>query len=171
MIKKLNLSHLLIFLFFFASTALISAYISQYIYGYQPCVLCLYQRKPFFVIIAITLFSLAFFKSKKSKKIAIFLCTLSLLVNLGIASYHVGVEQKIFKGFSGCSAENLGKIQSLVELEIAIASSPSVKCDEPQFFFLGLSMAAWNVIFCAGLLLIILISYRIVRSQIVTKRS
>lgn len=167
--KKFTLNNLLIFLFLASALALISAYISQYYFDYQPCILCLYQRKPFFIIIAIVLFSLAFFKSKKSKKIAVILCALALLINSVIAIYHVGVEQKIYKGLNSCHAENLNEIEDLENLKLALESAKTVRCDEPQLFFLGLTMAAWNIIFCLFLFLVILFNRRLIRAQVASK--
>ena len=150
--KKLTEKNLLIFLFLAAATALISAYIAQYILDYQPCILCLHQRKPFFAIIALTLLSLVFFKSKKAQKFSLFLCILFLGINVALAFYHVGVEQKIFRGPSTCQSTNLDKIESLEELKIALMGTKAVRCDEPSFIFLGLSMAAWNLLYCLSLL-------------------
>ncbi|MBU6338450.1 MAG: disulfide bond formation protein B [Rickettsiales bacterium] len=145
-----------LFLLISSIAALCFAYISQYVFDMQPCVLCFYQRKPFFAIIALTSLTLIFFKSEKFKKISIYLCALLLLINIGIASYHVGVENKIFKGPTTCSAsQNLNEITDLEELKIAINNTKAIKCDEPAFIFLGVSMAGWNVIYCLGLIFVI----------------
>lgn len=134
--------------------ALTFAYISQFGFDLQPCILCLYQRKPFFAIIALTTIAIVFFKSEKFKKIAFFFCIFFLLINVGIATYHVGVEQKIFQGPTTCSSENLNDLGNLDELRDALMKTKAIRCDVPSFVFLGLSMAAWNVFFCLGLILI-----------------
>jgi len=158
---KISSKNLLIFLSLAASLALILAYVAQYIFDYQPCILCFYQRKPFFAVIAFSLVGLVFSKSQKLQKIAVFLCAISLLINCAIAFYHVGVEQKFFKGPSTCSSENLEKITNLEDLKNAFAKTKAIRCDEPSFVFLKLSMAAWNFIYCLflfGCVLIMLIS-------------
>lgn len=144
----------LIFLLTSSILALIFAYISQFGFDLQPCILCLYQRKPFFAIIALAIIAIVFFKSEQSKKIAFFFCIFFLLINVGIATYHVGVEQKIFQGPTTCSSENLNDLENLDELREALMKTKAIRCDVPSFVFLGLSMAAWNVIFCLGLILI-----------------
>ena len=159
MTKKFTKNELLIFLFLSAIFALALAYISQYIFGLQPCSLCLHQRKPFFAILIFCLIAFTFFKSEKSQKIILIFCTISLLINIGIAAYHVGVEQKIFHGPSGCSS-NLNEIQNLEELKNALLATKPVRCDETQFLFLKLSMAAWNLIYCLTLLSVILLFMR-----------
>jgi len=157
---KIRLNQILFFLIFTSFFALSLAYISQYFFGLAPCNLCIYERKPFFAIIAICLLILVFFKDKKAKKFAIFLSLFFLLINATIAIYHVGVEQKIFKLSESCNStikENYGSIEELKEL---LAHAPLTRCDEPQFFFLGLSMAAWNIFYCLGIFFITIIFYR-----------
>jgi disulfide bond formation protein DsbB len=151
----------LIFLAISSIFALVFAYISQFVFGHEPCILCLYQRQPFFAIIAIVAVCFAFFKSHNSKKIALALCVLALTINCAIAFYHVGVEQKIFAGPATCSSDNnLNEITDLAELEAALAQTKAVRCDQPTFFLLGLSMAAWNFLFCLGLILAVSILRR-----------
>ena len=51
----LSKKNLLIAVFLISSIALISAYFIEYILGHQPCILCLYERIPFFLAILIIL--------------------------------------------------------------------------------------------------------------------
>lgn len=146
------------FLALFSFSALLAAYISQYVFGFQPCILCLYQRVPFFVIIGLAII-LIMVKSPKIAELILILCIISLLANFFIASYHVGVEMKIFSGFSGCSGKSLNNLNDIDELRKALMKQPSVKCDEPQFYFLGLTMAAWNAIYCLFLAIIASFGY------------
>lgn len=132
------------------ASALLLAYIAEYIFNYQPCILCLYQRIPFFAIIAIAVFASAF-KNKKLRQVALYLVLALLLANISMAFYQVGVEQKIFQGPDKCSATNLEGISDIEELRQAILAAKPVRCDEPSFFFLSLSMAAWNFIYCLAL--------------------
>ena len=150
--QKQNLKYNIIFLGVFSLIALIGAYISQYVFDLQPCILCIYQRWPYFLVVAITV--LSFFVNKKNI-LAILLAT-SILAIFGeslLAFYHVMVEYKIFKGFGGCSAKDLSAITNIVELKKAINDQPLVKCSEPQFHFLGLTMAFWNMIYSLILLI------------------
>src|SRR4051794_7389940 len=79
---------------------------------------------------------------------------LTLLAAVGIAVsgvigvYHAGVEAKIFEGFTQCTA--LSKSGSTAELLHQIIHAPLVPCDEVQYRFLGLSLAAWNAILSLG---------------------
>lgn len=138
----------LILLLLAASFALTFVYISQFVFDYQPCILCLYQRIPFVAIIALTLLSLI---TKKFQKIAVIFCVILLVINCGVALYHVGVEQKIFVGPTTCASTNLNGFDNLEDLRNVLGKTKAVRCDEAQFFFLKLSMAAWNAICCAAL--------------------
>jgi disulfide bond formation protein DsbB len=160
MTQKIQLNQILFFLIFTSFFALSFAYISQYFFGLKPCQLCFYERKPFFAIIAISLLILVFFQQQKAKKLAILFSALLLLINASIAAYHVGVEQKIFKISEGCASTIPENIDSIETLKALLASSPSARCDEPEFFFLGLSMAAWNIIYCLSLFAATLFFYR-----------
>jgi len=160
MSKIITTKAALVFLIIASVTALIFAYISQFGFDLQPCILCLYQRKPFFAIIALASLAIVFFKTEKQQKIALFLCAIFLLINVGIASYHVGVEKKIFRGPSTCSSQNLDGIDDLKKLEAAIFATKAIRCDEPSFVFLTLSMAAWNVVYCISLLITTLTLFR-----------
>lgn len=160
MCKKISTKNLLILLAIFSIFALTLAYISQFIFDYQPCILCLYQRKPFFGIIALSLLCLTFFKSEKSKKVTLLCCLGFLLINCAISFYHVGVEKKIFRGPTTCSSHNLEGIANLEDLKAAFLRTKAIRCDEPSFMFLNLSMAAWNFIYCSFLVISGLVLYR-----------
>ncbi len=147
---SLNLKNILLLLLVTSSFSLAFAYSSEIFFGLKPCILCLYQRVPYFIIVLIAIIALILCKKDSLRKIAAILCVLSLFVNSAIAFYHVGVEQKIFKLTEKCE-DDFGKATSIEELRQMISSSKLGKCDEPEFFFLGLTMAFWNMIFCFGL--------------------
>lgn len=144
---------ILILAFLSSSFALISAYVTEFIFGFTPCILCYYQRKPFFVIIIISLIFLSLEKKlKKYSNLAIYLIFLSIISNIGLAFYHSGVEMKIFAGPTTCDAGDSLKIDNLEQLKIALLKTKAVKCDEPQFYLLNITMANWNLIYCVILL-------------------
>lgn len=150
MIKN-NSKNIIIFLLLTSTIALVLAYVSQYIFGLEPCHLCLWQRMPFWAIIILSVLVLLI---KKYQNLAIHISLLLLIINAGIAFYHAGVEKKVFKGLDSCSAPIIGA-NNIVELEQSIAQTKIVRCDTPQFVFLGVSMAGWNFIYCLGLTLIV----------------
>jgi disulfide bond formation protein DsbB len=145
-------------LFFICVLALALAFIAQYIFGYEPCILCLYQRIPFYAVIFL---SLVYFFVKKTctkiserfKKNIFFLCILTLIFNAGLAFYHSAVELKIIKAFSGCATENIAKVNDLEQLREILKNAKVKKCDEPELMIFNLSMANWNFIFCLVLVI------------------
>lgn len=150
---KLNIRNLLLFLVFTSIAPLIAVYIAEFGFGLAPCELCLWQRKPFFIIIFLTIFALFFASKPKLQKTIIILCVMAIFTNFVIAIYHFGVEKKIFTGLAGCSGGNLNEITDLEELKLALKETAVVKCDEPAFEFLKVSMAGWNAIYNFLLLL------------------
>ncbi len=129
--------------------SLASAYTAEYGFGLKPCELCLYQRIPYAVVAVLGLVMLAL---RKNQKIAWLLLVLSAAVfaaGAALAFFHVGVEQHWWKGLEGCSG---GAIANTIEdLRAQIMGAPVVRCDQPAFVFLGISMAGYNVLWSGAL--------------------
>lgn len=153
MIKKKNF--LLIFLALSSFFALALAYSSQYFFALKPCVLCLYQRYPFFIIFFISVLGI-FLKSDFYKRIIFYIAIAFLAINASLAFYHAGVEKRIFKFHSTCTDEISGNLNSVKELQTALQAAPA-RCDEPGFIFLNLSLASWNFLYCLLILITLLI--------------
>lgn len=129
----------------FAASCLGAALIGQYGFNLHPCYLCILQRIPFGVIIALGLLG---FAVKRIANWTVGLSAIAFFVNAGIATYHSGVERKWWAGLTGCSAPDLSG--SIEDLMARIQSAAIVKCDEIQWELFGLSMANYNAIICAG---------------------
>jgi disulfide bond formation protein DsbB len=124
------------------------AFGSQYLGGLYPCEMCWWQRYPH--MMAIVLAALAFTAPARSSRglTLTLLAALAIAVSGAIGVYHAGVEAKIFEGFTQCTA--LSKSGSTAELLQQITHAPLVRCDEVQFRFLSLALAAWNAILSLG---------------------
>ena len=97
------------------------ALISEYVFGFTPCSLCLIQRYPH-MLVAITSIWLVFFRTHN-----LFMYPLNTLVmafSIILASYHVGVEQGIFQGPQSCSSSNLSSV-SEKSAEALLLARPS----------------------------------------------
>lgn len=133
-----------------AAAALGMAFIAQYAYGLAPCVLCVYQRWPFALIILFAVLGLLLGKpSNKKEHVFIGLIALTYAANAVIAFYHTGVERLWWKSFlEGCSVPSLEG--NITDVLAQIAAAPVVRCDEIPWTdpFIGLSMANYNVLFC-----------------------
>lgn len=143
-----------LFLLLFSAASLATAYTSQYGFGMEPCILCLYQRIPFFAVLVLSFISL--FIKNKFRLALVALCGIALLIGAGIAFFHVGVEIGKFHTEVECGIE--GNVPTTFEeMTTQIMGKPNVPCDKPQFVFLGISMAGWNFLFSASVGLITLI--------------
>ncbi|WP_448188794.1 disulfide bond formation protein B [Azospirillum sp. sgz301742] len=124
-----------------AAGVLGAAFVFQYGFGYQPCVLCIWQRWPYAAVLAFSITTLAFPRWRGVGDAMLVASGFALLANVGIASYHVGVEQHWWA--SGCSVT--GAAMTLEEMRAQIMSAPVVRCDDIQWSLFGITMAGYNV--------------------------
>lgn len=150
---------------FISAAALGMALLSQYVFGLQPCNLCVIQRYPYGIVIVLGI--IGFFIASKCKKTTIAIMSLiglTFLTNSVIAFYHSGVELHWWKSFlEGCSVPKLSNDINEMIAQIQ-ATTEVVRCDEIPWAdpILNLSMANYNVIFCLELGIIALISARLI---------
>jgi disulfide bond formation protein DsbB len=140
-----------IFLFLVSCVAVGSALIAENIYNVLPCKMCLYQRYPYYFIICISLFFIVF--KKLPSKLYNLIIEFLLLVGLFFSIWHVGIEQKIISGLSGCT-NAIKKTDSLTILKDQIINQNLITCDEVTWSIMGLSAAAINTLLLVLLLLI-----------------
>lgn len=130
---------------------LAAAFFFQHVLGYQPCILCIYQRWPYAAVIVFALAALSL-RSRWAvggEDALLAACALALLANSGIAFYHVGVEQHWWIGTAACGGG--GAADSMEALRAQIMAAPVVRCDEPAWTLFGVSMAGYNVLLAAGM--------------------
>jgi len=113
----------------------------EYIGELAPCKLCLWQRWPHKIAIALGL--VMFFIP--NRWIAL-LGGFVVLAGAGIAFYHAGVELKFWLGPDTCTGLPTGPIT----LD-ALWDRPVVRCDDIPWSLFGISMAGWNGIISLGL--------------------
>ncbi|MSO89865.1 MAG: disulfide bond formation protein B [Rhodospirillaceae bacterium] len=131
-------------LIFIASAAtLAGAFAFQYIGGLQPCILCLYQRYPHGIAMALLVAALALGTDGRAGRALLFLCGAVFLVGASIAVYHVGVEQHWWLGTASCGT-TASPSASIAELRARLLATPVVRCDEAAWSLFGISMAGYN---------------------------
>ena len=118
---------------------LASAITFEFFYDLAPCKLCIWQRWPHVIIIAIMLLGLSIL----NKTWVLLLISLSAIVTGIIGFYHTGIEQGWWSGPLGCSNqfESETDISNLTTL---LLETPVVKCDEIVWSLFNISMAGWN---------------------------
>ena len=137
MIKK----HWFIIVFFLSITALGSALIAEYFFNLKPCKMCLKQREPYYVIIlGFVIFSIFKFQTRIWFYVGIQIIS---IYGLFYSIWHVGIEQKIFPGPSGCSVD-LEISQNITNLKKQILTKEVINCEDVIWSFFGLSAATIN---------------------------
>ncbi|MDP4795640.1 MAG: disulfide bond formation protein B [Rhodospirillales bacterium] len=131
------------FLLAAAAGPLGTAYIAQFGFGYDPCVLCLYQRVPYALITLLGFAALYFVTPVMRQRIAL-VAGVVFLVGGGIALYHVGVEQHWWTSAAPCGSS--GEIITTTEDFLAALQKKPVKsCGDIDWTLFGISMATYNV--------------------------
>lgn len=119
--------------------------------GYEPCELCLKQRWGYYAGIPLAL--IAAFSGPKAWKPGLVLLAVILAANAVFGVYHSGVEWKWWEGPATCGG-------GAVSGGLPDLSKPAVLCTEAAIRILGLSLAGWNAVISAGLLLLAICGLR-----------
>ena len=133
---------------------LLGALYFQYFQGLPPCHLCILQRWPHGIAIALGVLAVAL-----GWRVLPLAGAAAMIVGAGIAVYHTGVERGFWEGPSTCTTSQ-GAGLSTDQLLDQIMKAPIVRCDEVAWTFLHLSMASWNAIFSLVLAGIWLMAFR-----------
>ena len=121
-----------------------TALLSQYAGGLFPCELCLLQRWPWGIAIALSLVAWLFGARRNATALGGALAVV-FLISSAFAFYHVGVEQHWFAGPSACTAPTTGAT-SIEELRRQLQAQQPVLCDQVQWSLFGLSLAGMNLV-------------------------
>lgn len=113
-------------------------------FGFAPCNLCLYERVPYYATLALLPAAAALGRPR----LGLLAAGLLLLVNVGLSAYHVAIEQGLIPLPAGCIA---GTAATTVEELRAQLMAARPTCDQASATFLGLSLAAWNLLYAAAL--------------------
>ena len=130
-------------LFVISFISISSALIAEYFFNLQPCELCLKQRHPYYLILASLVF--VFFIKNLNKVMFYLLFQLAAVYGIFYSIWHVGVENKILKGPSGCSVM-LSNSENASDLKAQILSKQVISCDEVIWSFFGISAASINTL-------------------------
>ncbi|HZP77964.1 MAG TPA: disulfide bond formation protein B [Pseudolabrys sp.] len=135
-----------------------TVYVFQYGLGYQPCPLCYEQRDAYYVSIPLAVLlwlGVNYGASRKVLLLGFAVIALAFLWNMGLASYHAGVEWHWWAGPSDCSG-GLGKLGNAGGLLKQLNKVVTARCDEAAWRFLGISMAGYDVLISLALAVIAL---------------
>lgn len=113
--------------------------------GYAPCAMCLWQRWPHYAAVVIGLLALL-----AAWRPLTWLGAAALGITAGLGVYHTGVERDWWDGPSSCTGTGALDTGSLLSVD----GPRLVMCDQVAWSLFGISMASWNAIFSAILVLI-----------------
>lgn len=127
-----------------SAATLATVYASQYIGGLQPCELCLYQRWPWWGVLALAAVASLPALPANLRMLLVLAAGLVLLAGASLAFFHVGVEQHWWPGLASCSGggQMPGSFAQLQQM----MQRPAPACDKPAWTLLGISMAGYNAI-------------------------
>jgi len=136
------------------ATLLGGALFSQYAGGLYPCEMCYWQRWPHGAAILLALVALASPIRATRTRLTVMLAALMIAISGAIGLFHAGVEQGWWEGITQCTATGALTLNDILNM-------PLIRCDQIQWSFLGLSLAAWNaIISLGGAVLIVLLASR-----------
>ena len=134
---------------------LIALYI-EFFLDYKPCKLCIYQRIPYLIAIFITFFGRTYLKSL----IWLYALLLTFFSSFLLSGYHFGIEQEIFKEFSGCTGVSIDIIDKNELLKLL--NSEVNSCKNVDFQIFGLSLATINFLLSFSIFILIL---RVIKNE------
>jgi disulfide bond formation protein DsbB len=139
-------------LIFLSASALILAYIFEYLLELTPCNFCVYERLPYFGLIVLNVLALCRTSIRKWTGWA----SLSILViSLSLGGIHVLTEWGILK-------EKCSGVRHLESTEAFLKGleSASASCSAPNLLLFKLSMAEWYLILSIFLTGVVIIGLR-----------
>lgn len=140
------------------AAAIGGAWYFQFVLKYQPCPLCLEQRVPYYIGIPVALVvAIAAWRGAPRALVIGGLIVLAglMLWTAGIGVFHAGVEWKLWAGPTECSgAPTFGPAGGLLN---RLNDIIVVRCDEAAWRFLGISLAGYNAVISAALMMVALL--------------
>jgi disulfide bond formation protein DsbB len=116
--------------------------------GYAPCKLCHWQRWPHYAAVVIGALALL-----TGMRFLPWFGALAAAATAAVGVYHTGVEQKWWLGPTTCTSGSVSGL-SADDLLNQINNAPLIRCDEVAWALGGISMASWNAILSAVLVLV-----------------
>ena len=128
--------------------SLSAAFYLQIFQNLPPCMLCQYQRLPYFAVTGLAFLGFLISGHSTNHRIACILlvfCVFAFLTGSAMALFHLGVENRWWGGTSGCEGTGF-QDTNLEDLKNAIMDAPIANCGQVLWQYLGVSLAGWNLV-------------------------
>jgi disulfide bond formation protein DsbB len=143
--------------FLLAVLAIAGAWFSQLVGGLVPCELCLEQRVAYYWGVPLLALILIFWNRLPLTAwyVATAIAVLIFVWSLYMGGYHAGVEWGFWPGPTACTgvgdAMDFNALSNMNDAHV-------IGCDVVQFRFLGISLAGYNALISAAIVVLLLIS-------------
>jgi len=135
-----NIRSFFIIIFAISLFSLTAALYVEYILGFKPCILCIYQRIPYGIAILI---SLCAFSTDNIKMLLVILA-LTFMASALISGYHVSIEKGLIEPIFSCTGNNINSLEKDEILKSLNDIQPD--CKDIDFSLFGISLATLNFI-------------------------
>ncbi len=125
-----------------AAATIGGALIFEHGLGLRPCKLCLQQRIPYYVAMALAAGALLL--PPRWQRVALVGLALVFVVSAGLGVHHAGVEWGFWSGPNDCGGTAAPQAGSMGDFLNQLQTTRVVSCTEAAWRFLGLSLAGWN---------------------------
>ncbi|HVY12961.1 MAG TPA: disulfide bond formation protein B [Alphaproteobacteria bacterium] len=130
--------------------ALGAALAAQFVFGLKPCIMCLWQRLPYALLIVGAV--IALLKPNAAPRLFLIAFLLLFMASAFLAFFHFGIEQHWWSLENGCKVEAL-KAKTEAEILAEILSTPQAECDKVAWSLFGASITVWNMLFSGAMAL------------------
>ena len=139
LINKITLRLIL----FFSICTLLIVFIAELIYGLEPCILCKYQRIPYFSVILFV--SLALHIKMVNHVGTLKIIGFIFIASTVLAFYHNGIEQHWWNAATSCGDTNQFPA-NFTNFQSQLMIKMPKRCDEIDWTLFGLSMTVYNIL-------------------------
>ena len=149
-----NIKKFYIIIFTLSFFSLAAALYVEYILGFKPCILCIYQRIPYAIAILISLIALFVV----NRNILLIILGLTFFAGILLSGYHVSIEKGIIEPLFSCTGENIKALKKEEILKSLNNIQPD--CKDVDFSIFGVSLATLNFIISFVLTIVIVYIFK-----------
>ncbi len=139
-----------------AAATILGALFFEHVVGLTPCPLCLVQRHPYYVLLLLgPILVLTIRKAPAHFPIIAFFPVIAIMgFSAYLGGYHAGTEWGFWPGPTTCAAPAALPTNPADLLRQVQASKPIADCTVAAWRFAGISLAGWNALISAGIMLL-----------------